>query len=319
MTSTDVRPAVLPPRADEGVLDLEVIELRRESDRVLSVLLADPARRLLPEWAPGAHIDLGLPEHVRQYSLCGDPADRRTYRIAVLREDASRGGSEYVHAVLRPGERVEVGGPRNHFPLVPAAEYVFVAGGIGITPLLPMIEAVRAAGLSWRLLYSGRSRGSMAFLDRLGTDERIDIRGGRFDLVAALGLPRAGVAVYCCGPAPLIEAMEHACADWPAGTLHVERFAATARDTTDDVPFDVVAQRSGVRVTVPAGESALDVLEAAGVELPNACREGICGSCETPVLAGLPEHRDELTEPDAVDRVMPCVSRARTPELVLDA
>jgi len=323
VTSTDVhevgRAAQLPTRRDEGVLDLEVIELRRESDRVLSVLLADPARRLLPEWEPGAHIDLGLPEQVRQYSLCGDPADRRAYRIAVLREDASRGGSEYVHTVLRPGERVEVGGPRNHFPLVQAAEYVFVAGGIGITPMLPMIEAVRAGGGPWRLLYSGRSLRSMAFVDRLGADPCVEVRDGRFDLAAALGAPRAGVAVYCCGPAPLIEAMELACAAWPAGTLHVERFAATLHDTADDVPFDVVARRTGVRVTVPAGESALDVLEAAGVELPHACREGICGSCETPVLAGLPEHRDELTDPDVVDRVMPCVSRARTPELVLDA
>src|SRR5262245_22112653 len=115
-----------------GVLDLEVVELRLESDRVMSVVLADPERRVLPAWTPGAHIDLWLPEQVRQYSLCGDPAERRVYRVAVLREEGSRGGSAYVHETLRPGELVEVGGPRNHFPLVPAQEYVFVAGGIGI-------------------------------------------------------------------------------------------------------------------------------------------------------------------------------------------
>ncbi|MCF7548020.1 PDR/VanB family oxidoreductase [Pseudonocardia sp. WMMC193] len=316
MTSTDVRtlePA--PGLPGEGVLELEVVELRRESERVLSVLLADPARRLLPAWTPGAHIDLGLPDHVRQYSLCGDPADRRGYRIAVLREPASRGGSEYVHAVLRPGEVVEVGGPRNHFPLVEAAEYVFVAGGIGITPLLPMIEAVTS---DWQLFYCGRSP---AFLDRLGGDPRVVVRQNRFDLAAVLGEPRPGVAVYCCGPAPLLAAMEVTCADWPPGTLHLERFTAAPRDPAalaDDVPFDLVARRSGVRVTVPAGESALDVLEAAGVALPNACRDGLCGSCESRVLAGLPEHRDVLLDPDVTDRVLPCVSRARTPELVLD-
>jgi ferredoxin-NADP reductase len=296
-----------------------VVELRRESDRVVSVLLADPLRRLLPAWEPGAHIDLGLPEHVRQYSLCGDPADRRSYRVAVLREQVSRGGSAYVHELLRPGELVEVGGPRNNFPLVPAAEYVFVAGGIGITPLLAMLPA---AGERWRLVYGGSTRRSMAFLDRLEGDPRVQVRlqdvHGLLDLPAALGEPREGVAVYCCGPEPLIAAVERACADWPAGTLHVERFVAAPTSTATDVAFDVVAARSDVRLTVPPGESALDVLEAAGLGPANACREGICGSCRTRVLAGVPEHRDALTDRDATDSVMPCVSRARTPELVLD-
>ena len=316
MTVVDAPNPITP---DTGVLDLEVVALRRESDRVLSVVLADPLRRLLPEWEPGAHIDLGLPEHVRQYSLCGDPQQRREYRVAVLAEDLSRGGSAYVHEQLRPGDVVEVGGPRNHFPLVAAQEYVFVAGGIGITPLLPMIAA---AGDDWTLHYGGRTRGSMAFLERLADDARVHVHPqdevGHIDLAAVLGEPRPGVAVYCCGPEPLIAAVEAACAGWPAGTLHVERFAALEIDTSGDVAFDVVAQRSGLRLTVPPGESAMDVLEEAGIELPNACREGICGSCETRVLAGTPEHRDLLTDAGATDVVMPCVSRARTPELVLD-
>jgi ferredoxin-NADP reductase len=301
-----------------GVLELEVTELRRESDDVVSVLLADPLHRLLPAWEPGAHVDLGLPEHVRQYSLCGDPADRRSYRIAVLRERASRGGSVYVHEALRPGELVEIGGPRNHFPLVPAPEYLFVAGGIGITPLLPMTAA---AGADWRLLYGGRTRRSMAFLDRLAGDPRVVVRPqdeyGLLDLRAALAEARPGLAVYCCGPEPLIAAVEDVCGGRDVA-LHVERFAAAGIDTSDDTPFDVVAARSGRRFTVPAGESALDVLEAAGIGPPNACRDGLCGSCETRVLSGLPLHRDALLDRDVTDRVMPCVSRARSTELVLD-
>ena len=313
MSSAGVAPLTV------AVLDLEVVQLRKESDRVLSVTLADPERRLLPTWEPGAHIDLWLPDLVRQYSLCGDPGNRHEYRIAVLREEESRGGSRYVHDSLRPGQVLEVSGPRNHFELVPAEEYLFVAGGIGITPLLPMIGA---AGENWRLLYGGRSRRSMAFLGELADDPRVLVRpedeDGLLDLAGAVGEPRPGVAVYCCGPGPLIAAMEGACADWPEHTLHVEHFAAVEIDSSNDVAFDVVAERSGVRARVDPGVSALDALEAAGVGLPYACREGLCGSCETRVLAGLPEHRDALTNPDATDVVMPCVSRSRTPELVLD-
>jgi len=143
--------------SETGVLELEVVALRRESDCVLSIELADPERRLLPAWEPRAHVYLGMPDHVRQYSLVGNPAQRHCYRIAVLREPASSGGSAYVHEVLRPGEFVEVGGPRNNFPLVEADRYLFIAGGIGITPLLPMIDRLQAEGRDWRLLYGGGS------------------------------------------------------------------------------------------------------------------------------------------------------------------
>jgi ferredoxin-NADP reductase len=307
-----------------GVLELEVTALRRESDSVLSVELADPLRRLLPEWGPGAHVDLGLPDHVRQYSLIGDPAQRRSYRIAVLREVTSAGGSRYVHDVLRPGDLVEIGGPRNHFPLVDADRYLLVAGGIGVTPLLPMVERLAREGRDWRLLYGGRSRRSMAFLPELARHgERVEVRPfdelGNLDLDAALGEPAPGVAVYCCGPEGLLAAVEKRCAAWPAGTLHVERFSARPRtDEADLRAFELVLGRSGRRLPVPADCSALDVLDAAGVALPNACRDGVCGSCLTKVLAGVPLHRDSLTEPDRTDVVLPCVSRARTAELVLD-
>ncbi|MFF0107693.1 PDR/VanB family oxidoreductase [Streptomyces hirsutus] len=310
--------------SENGVLELEVVALRQESDCVLSVELADPERRLLPAWEPGAHIDLGLPEHVRQYSLVGDPAERHRYRIAVLREPDSSGGSAYVHEVLRPGEIVEVGGPRNHFPLVGAKSYLFIAGGIGITPLLPMIRRIDAAGGDWRLLYGGRTRRSMAFLPELapyeGTvEQRPFDEFGHLDLEAALGEPADGTAVYCCGPEGLIAAVEQRCEDWPAGALHVERFSARPRDDEDDLQaFELVLGRSGRRLAVPADRSALDVLDAAGIAVSNACRDGVCGSCELPVLEGLPLHRDSLTEPDRTDVFLPCVSRARTGELVLD-
>lgn len=310
--------------SETGVLELEVVALRRESDCVLSVELADPERRLLPAWEPGAHIDLWLPEQVRQYSLVGDPTVRHCYRIAVLREPASSGGSRYVHETLRPGELVEVGGPRNHFPLVAADRYLFIAGGIGITPLLPMIRRVEAEGRDWRLLYGGRSRRSMAFLSELVPYEgKVESRPfdefGHLDLEAALGEPAEGLAVYCCGPEGLIAAVEERCEIWPAGTLHVERFSARPRDDEDDLrAFELVLSRSDRRLSVPADCSALDVLDAAGVVVPNACRDGVCGSCELPVLKGLPLHRDSLTEPDRTDAFLPCVSRAQTPELVLD-
>lgn len=309
---------------EDGVLELEVIGLRRESDCVLSVELADPEGRALPAWEPGAHIDLELPEHVRQYSLIGDPADRYRYRVAVLREPASTGGSEYVHEVLRPGQPVEVGGPRNHFSLVEADRYVLIAGGIGVTPLLPMIESLRARGRDWQLVYGGRTRRSMAFLPELaGYGDRVQVRPfdefGHLDLDELLGAPEERVAVYCCGPEGLIDAVEQRCAAWPAGTLHVERFAAPVRDDEDDLrAFELVLGRSGRRFPVPADCSPLDVLEAAGISLPNACRDGICGSCETRVLSGLPLHRDSLTESDRTDVLLPCVSRAQGAELVLD-
>lgn len=310
--------------SDTGVLELEVIALRRESDCVLSVELADPEKRALPAWRPGAHIDLGLPDHVRQYSLVGDPEDRRSYRIAVLQEPESSGGSLYVHTELRPGELVEIGGPRNNFPLVESDRYLMIAGGVGITPLLPMIRDLQARNKEWRLLYGGRSRRSMAYLAELSRyGDYADVRPfdefGNLDLDAELGGQSDITAVYCCGPEGLITAVEERCTAWPAGAVHVERFSARPRDDEDDLrAFELVLDRSGQRVTVPANCSALDALYDAGVAVPNACQDGVCGSCQTRVLAGRPLHRDSLTDPDSTDIIYPCVSRAQSAELVLD-
>jgi ferredoxin-NADP reductase len=304
------------------------------ADGVAVLDLRHPAGEALPPWEPGAHIDMLLaPGLTRQFSLCGDPAERGTWRIAVLREAPGRGGSRYVHDHLTVGATVRVRGPRNHFPLEPAGRYVFIAGGIGITPLLPMIAAADATGTPWTLTYGGRTRSSMAFrrelLARYG--DRVRLRPqdetGLLDLDWLLGDPQPGTLVYCCGPEPLLAAAESRCATWPAGALHVERFAprqaATALTPQPPAgePFEVELAYAGLTLAVPPGRSILQVVEAAGVAVLSSCTEGTCGTCETSVIDGTPDHRDSVltaAERAAADTMMICVSRSVTPRLVLD-
>ncbi|GAA0983973.1 PDR/VanB family oxidoreductase [Acrocarpospora macrocephala] len=290
----------------------------RVADGVLSLVLRG-AGPLAP-WEPGAHVDLALPNWLtRQYSLYGDPADRERYRIAVRHEPLSRGGSEYVHLFLRRGRTLEVSSPRNNFPLLAAREYLFLAGGIGITPILPMLRAATRAGATARLVYAGRSAATMPFTDDLRSSygDRVSILAedeqGRPDLAAlAAGLsPRA--LVYCCGPAPMLAAAEAA---FPAERLHIERFRPTARTFPPNTAFEVVCARSGQTVHVSPEESMLTALTHAGHPVPSGCREGVCGSCELTVLDGEPEHRDDIGAP--ANRMYACVSRARSPRLVVN-
>jgi ferredoxin-NADP reductase len=296
---------------------------------VVTLDLRDPSGAELPAWAPGAHVDLVLTDDlVRQYSLCGDPRDRTTWRVAVLREPDGRGGSAFVHDKLLPGASVRVRGPRNHFPLEPASRYVFIAGGIGITPIMPMLAVATAAGAEWQLTYGGRSAASMAFVDELRAahGDRVVRRPqdehGLLDLDAILGEPADGTLVYCCGPGPLLDAVEQRCARWPSGALHVERF--TPKEQAAPVlsaTFDVELTVTGTTLTVPPDRSVLEVVEEAGVQVLSSCREGTCGTCETPVLRGRVEHRDSVlteAERDAGDVMMICVSRSLGPLLVLD-
>ncbi|MFC0541818.1 PDR/VanB family oxidoreductase [Kutzneria chonburiensis] len=291
------------------------------ADGVVLLTLRHPDGRPLPAWTPGAHIDLVLDDLVRQYSLCGDPRDTSTLRVAVLREAAGRGGSRYVHDVLVAGQRIEMHGPRNHFPLVAAGRHLFIAGGIGITPMLPMITEVAAAGGDWRLVYGGRTRSAMAFHEELVRRHpgNVEIRPqdeyGLLDL-SALAAEPDDTAVYCCGPEPLLAAVERHRA---TGALHVERFAPRAEGPRR--AFDVELASSGAVVHVPADQSILDVVERAGAPVLWSCREGTCGTCETTVLSGEPDHRDSvLTDEEraANDTMMICVSRSRSPRLVLD-
>jgi ferredoxin-NADP reductase len=304
------------------------------ADGVVSLTLRRPDGGMLPAWAPGAHIDVLLAgadgqdgDLIRQYSLCGDPAARDSWQIAVLREPQGRGGSAYVHDHLREGTAVRVRGPRNNFPLRPAARHLFIAGGVGITPILPMVEAAEAAGADWRLLYGGRTRTSMAFLDRLAPHgDRVLVHPqdeyGLLDLAAHLGVPEEGTLVHACGPEPLLRAVQDHCDGWPPGTLGVERFAPVPTAATGQAEaFELELARSGLTLTVPADRSVLETVEQAGVAVDFSCREGTCGTCETDVLDGKPDHRDSLLTEDeraAGDTMLICVSRSCGTRLVLD-
>lgn len=309
--------------------DLTVVDRRITADQVVVVELADPAGRRLPDWTPGAHIDLHLSSgHVRQYSLCGPRTDGNRYRIAVLREAAGRGGSAFVHDHLKVGDLVSVGGPRNNFRLRPATEYLFIGGGIGITPLMAMIEAAEGLETPWRLLYGGRSVASMAFLDELEHHgPRVTVvpedQQGRLDLRAALESVGTGSRVYACGPRAMLDAL----AD------QAERLACTDRVTTElfqpkglsapqrETAFDVVLQRTGHTVRVTPDVTVLAAVRSAGVNVLSSCGEGVCGTCEATVLSGTPDHRDSVlgaADREAGDTMMLCVSRSLDDHLLLD-
>jgi ferredoxin-NADP reductase len=307
-------------------LELVVADKEKLADGVVRLTLRAPDGQPLPSWEPGAHVDLRLPgDVVRQYSLCGRPGDPSAYQVAVLREPGGRGGSAYVHDQLGAGQRIEVDGPRNHFALVDAKRYLFVAGGIGITPILPMLDAVAGTGREWQLLYGGRTRSSMAFTAELARHgDRVTIRPqdehGLLDLPALLAEPRPDTAVYCCGPEPLLAAVEEHCAGWPEGALRVERFAPV-EDDGPRTAFEVELAGSGRVLAVPADRSILEVVEESGVPVLSSCQEGTCGTCETGVLGGTPDHRDSVltaAERRENEVMMICVSRSCSPRLVLD-
>ncbi|WP_030621873.1 PDR/VanB family oxidoreductase [Streptomyces sclerotialus] len=319
----------------DALLGLLVAGKRTVAEGVCELSLRRPDGGALPAWTPGAHLDLHLtPDLARSYSLCGDPAERTEWRVAVLRETAGTGGSAYVHDRLAAGDTVTVSAPRNHFPFEPpagpAARCLFLAGGIGITPLLPMIARAQAAGTDWRLLYGGRTRASMAYADRLSAyGERVTLRPedehGLLDLAGYLRPADTATDtdtathVYACGPEALLAATEEQCraAGLPADSLHVERFRPAPAEGPS---FEVELADSGRTVRVPPGRSILETLEEAGVQVLSSCRAGTCGTCETEVLSGTPDHRDHLltdAERAAGDTMLICVSRSHGPRLVL--
>lgn len=323
----DSRPASRPARPE---IQVRAEELAYESDVVISIRLARPDGTPLPAWEPGAHIDLILPTGlVRQYSLVESAPDLSWYRIAVFREPFSRGGSEYVHWFLRPGQLVAVRAPLNHFRLVEAQEYLFIVGGIGITPILAMIDRVRARGAAWALHYGARTLDSMAFRDRLAAYGSSVVfwpanTAGLLPLANLIGAYRPGVAIYCCGPAGLLDAAQQVAArsGWPADALRTERFKPRVRPAPGPGRrTTVIAARSGVEVEAAPDQSVLDALTSAGVRVDSSCRNGVCGTCQVRVLAGEPDHRDDVltaAEQLAGDTMLVCVSRARSASLTLD-
>ncbi|SNR54544.1 Ferredoxin-NADP reductase [Haloechinothrix alba] len=303
--------------------ELVVDRMRTEAEDVVSLRLTAPDGATLPAWRPGAHLDVVLPSGcVRQYSLCGDTADTRAYRIAVRRLPGGTGSGE-VHEELRPGSRVTVRGPRNAFPLAPARSYLFVAGGIGITPILPMVRAAAARGADWQLVYTGRTTASMPFIDEL---TRIDPRRVWIRPDTEYGIPASGAellerapegaAAYCCGPTPMITSLR---VDRPASrvrSLHFERFGPPP--ISDGAPFEIELARSGRVLPVPADHSALDVVREAVPDVAYSCRQGHCGTCAVGLISGTVEHRDRvLPEPERENTMMICVSRA-TGRVVVD-
>ncbi len=316
------------PQLREHESELVVESVTTVADGVVELTLLDEDGGI-PPWTPGAHVDLVLGDLVRQYSLCGDPLDTRRLVVAVLREPESRGGSAYVHDNLTVGAKVTVRGPRNHFPLVSAPRYVFVAGGIGITPLLPMIREAEAAGADWHLYYRGRKRSGMAYVERLAEygDKVTLLPGdetGPLDLAAVLADPQEGTLVYTCGPERLLLGLEEICsARWPAGALHLERFAAKEIEAPEggERSFELELAATGVTLAVPPDRSVFQVIEDAGISVLGSCHEGICGTCEAIVLEGDVDHRDSVlneSERAANDAMMVCVSRCFSDRLVLD-
>jgi ferredoxin-NADP reductase len=311
-----------------AAVQLRVTDKTPVADGVVTLTLEDLGDRRLPSWTPGAHVDLALANGLtRQYSLCGDRFDPFRYRIAVLREPGGRGGSAYVHDVLQVGDVVGLGGPRNNFPLAPSSRYWFIAGGIGITPILPMIAQAESLGADWQLLYGGRGRKSMAFVDELeNIGGRVVVwpqdEHGLLDLPAVLAdADPADTKLYCCGPPPLLSAVEQLCADRPAGFLRTERFVAREAGAVRNTPFEVALARTGRRITVPPGESVLQALHRAGVAVLSSCQQGICGTCEVPVLAGEVDHRDSLLDDEERgenNHMLVCVSRASSELITLD-
>lgn len=307
--------------------DLVVREAEQVAHGVVALTLARADGQALPDWTPGAHIDLILDGGItRQYSLCGRTNETDAWRVAVLKAPDSRGGSTAAHE-LDAGSTVRVRGPRNHFPVVASKRYLFVAGGIGITPLLAMIYEVEAAGADWELHYGGRTTSSMAFVDELGQfGDRVHVvpedELGRPDLATILAQPRPDTLVYTCGPEPLLTAMEEHCAGWQAGSLHLERFTARTQEApADEQGFELVLQRSGKTAQVPPDRSVFDVVREAGVSVLGSCLEGICGTCETDVVDGDVDHRDSILDEEeraSNEVMMICVSRCRSARLTLD-
>ncbi len=324
MTETETR-----LREFESDLVVESYEVVAED--VVAVTLAHPQGEALPAWTPGAHIDLILtPEITRQYSLCGSPADAHRFTVGILNAPSSRGGSRFVHENVAKGSTIRIRGPRNHFPLVASPRYVFIAGGIGVTPMLPMIAEAEAAGADWTLLYGGRSVESMAFVDELRAfgDRVTLLPGNDVALMSAalderIGTPQPDTLVYTCGPEGLLGAVEQRCAAWPSGSLHLERFAAKATEGAVDTEFEVVLARTGITITVPADKSIFRAAEDNGVSVLGSCHEGICGTCETVILDvdGEVDHRDSVLNADeqaSNETMMICVSRCRSGSITLD-
>lgn len=294
----------------------------RDND-VVQLTFADPAGDELPRWQPGCHLDLHLPSgRRRQYSLCGDPRDRTTYRIAVRKIPDGGGGSLETHG-LRVGSTVAVRGPRNGFPFVVYPRVLYIAGGIGITPILPMVRAAQRLGIDWHFIYCGRTAESIPFIEEIQKWDpdrvtvRLDEEHGLPTAADLLAPAPAGGGIYVCGPPQMIELVRDNIDISAAKALHYERFSAPP--VCDGTAFEVELARTGEVLRVPADESVLEVVARNRPGVAYSCKQGFCGTCKVRVLDGTPDHRDHrLTDAERHDSMLLCISRSYTTRLILD-
>jgi vanillate O-demethylase ferredoxin subunit len=314
-------------------IDVRVRARRQEADGICSFELVPVEGAALPSFRAGAHIDVQVPAGpVRQYSLCSDPQERGYWRIGVLRDSASRGGSSGMHDAAQVGTVLKVSAPKNLFALAEAPHSVLVAGGIGVTPILAMAQQLHRDGQPFELHYCARAPQRMAFRDEITASAFADRAAmyfsdhpgaRRFDALAALRAAPAGAHLYVCGPAGFMDDVLASArtAGWAEDRLHREHFAGAPQETAGDRPFQLQLARSGARLTVPAGTTALQVLLDHGIDVNYSCESGVCGTCITPVLDGTPDHRDTcLMDAERAGNQLftPCCSRAKTATLVLD-
>jgi vanillate O-demethylase ferredoxin subunit len=315
-------------------LQVRVVRKATEAQDICSFELMRTDGGPLPAFSAGSHVDVQVPGGLtRQYSLCNDPAENHRYLIGVLRDAASRGGSRAMHEHVHEGDVLRISAPKNHFALAHgAAHSILLAGGIGVTPILCMAERLAITGASFEMHYCTRSRARAAFASRIEASRfaskvRFHFDDGpaqqQLDLDPVLGSPRPGVHLYVCGPKGFMDRVLGCARDhgWPAEQLHVEFFSAEVATSDTDAAFEVQLASSGRVITVAKEQTVVQALAAAGVTVATSCEQGICGTCLTRVLDGVPDHKDQYLTPEeqaANDQFTPCCSRARSPRLVLD-
>lgn len=315
------------------MIPVKVLRKKQEADGIASFELARPDGSALPGFSAGSHIDVQVPGGLtRQYSLCNDAAEQHRYRIAVLRDPATRGGSAGMHDAVKEGDTILISEPRNHFPLVHAQRTLLFAGGIGVTPLLCMAQRLAAIGADFTLHYATRSAertafreeiAASAFADRVRFHHDDGAPSQKLHLDKLLAKPEPGTHIYVCGPTGFIDWVVKTAADrgWPKEQVHLEYFGAAPQDTKGDRAFQVKLASSGATYEVPADRSVVQALQAHGVEILVSCEQGVCGTCITRVLEGECDHRDlYFTDEEKAkhDQFTPCCSRAKSPVLVLD-
>jgi vanillate monooxygenase ferredoxin subunit len=317
-----------------STLNVRVARKWLEAPDICAIELVAEPGQVLPAFSAGSHIDVHLPGGLnRPYSLCNDPSENHRYQIAVLRDPASRGGSVSVHEQVQQGQLLQISTPKNHFALAhDARKHLLLAGGIGITPVLCMAERLANTGADFELHYCTRSRARTAFVPRIEGSafaSRVlwhfddEAAAQKLDIDKALAQPESGLHLYVCGPKGFMDAVLRSARaqGWAEAQLHYEFFAAEVASSADANSFEVQLASTGKVVVVPPGISVIQALAAEGVDLPFSCEQGVCGTCLTRVLQGVPDHKDAYLTPEeqaANDQFMPCCSRAKTPRLVLD-